>query len=421
MLTRLKVRMHDILRWSETYTRTDMVYMTQGGFWLSLAKVVGLLSSLLFAVAMANLVPPEVFGTYKFVISGAAIIGAFSLGGVGIAIVQAVARGFEGALYQGTKAYLKWSFGVIAISIATAMYYFLNGNSVLAISFLIAGACNPIITGFSFFGTFISGKKDFRTFSIYDTLRNVAPAFAVIATVFFTDNPVLIILAFFVSSVAVNLLLYHSTVRKFRPNERVDPQSIPYAKHLSLMGIMVKIAENIDKVLVFHYLGAAQLALYAFAQTPIGNLKLLNDIPARLALPKLSERNFVELRSSLPRKILLLVGVMAVVVGLYIAFAPFIFRLLFPAYLDAVIYTQILALSLLFAPGTMFGEALTAHMKKKELYFSQALLPIIKIALFLLLLPPFGIWGAVAAIIASQFLTLVLYAFQFWRATFATQ
>ena len=69
----------------------------------------------------------------------------------------------------------------------------------------------------------------------------------------------------------------------------------------------------------------------------------------------------------------------------------------------------------------MFGEALTAHMKRKELYLSQALLPIIKIALFLLLLPPFGIWGAVAAIIASQFLTLVLYAFQFWRATSATQ
>jgi len=27
----------------------------------------------------------------------------------------------------------------------------------------------------------------------------------------------------------------------------------------------------------------------------------------------------------------------------------------------------------------------------------------------------FGLWGAIGAIIASQFLTFVLYAFQFWR------
>ncbi|OGG51101.1 hypothetical protein A2763_02050 [Candidatus Kaiserbacteria bacterium RIFCSPHIGHO2_01_FULL_54_36] len=415
MLTRIKLRVLDLLRWSEAYTRTDMVYATQGGFWLSLAKVVGLISSLLFAVAMANLVPPEVFGTYKFVISGAAIIGAFSLGGVGTAIIQAVARGYEGALHQGTKAYLRWSFGIIAIAIAIAIYYFLNGNEVLAISFLIAGACNPLIIGFSFFGQFISGKKDFRTFSIFDTLRNVAPAFVLIATVFFTSDPVLIILVFFVSCTVTNILLYYSTVQKYQPNELVDPQSIPYAKHLSLMGIMVKVAENIDKVLVFHYLGASQLAIYAFAQTPIGNLKLLNDIPARLALPKLSERSFPELKRSLPRKILLLAGIMAVIVVLYIAFAPLIFQLLFPAYLDSVIYTQVLALSLLFAPGTMFGEALTAHMKRRELYLSQAVLPIIKIALFLILLPLFGLWGAIGAIIASQFLTFVLYAFQFWR------
>ena len=415
MFAKFKELVHDSLRWSETYTRTDMLYATRGGFWLVLAKIVGLSASLLFAVAMANLVPPEVFGTYKFVISGAAIIGAFSLIGIGTAITQAVARGYEGALSQGTASYLKWSLGIVAMSIAISIYYFANGNSVLAIAFLIAGACNPIITGFSFAGQFISGKKDFKAFSINDTLRNAAPALAVIAVVFFTTNPVLIIAVFFVSSVVTNVALYHSTVRKFRPNNRVDPQTIPYAKHLSLMGIMVKVAENIDKVLVFHYLGATQLAVYAFAQTPIGNLKLLNDIPARLALPKLSERNFSELRSSLPRKVFLLVGLMVVIVGLYIAFAPLIFRLLFPAYLDSVIYTQVLALSLIFAPGTMYGEALTAHMRKKELYLSQAVLPIAKILLLLLLLPPFGIWGAVATIIISQFLTFVLYALQFWR------
>ncbi|MDO8514701.1 MAG: oligosaccharide flippase family protein [bacterium] len=416
MFARLKDTLHDTLRWSETYTKTDMLYMTHGGFWLSLAKGVGLFSSLLFAVAMANLIPPEVFGTYKFVLSGAAIIGAFSLTGMGAAITQAVARGFEGALQEGTRAYFKWSWGVIGISIAVAIYYFINDNFVLAISFLIAGACSPIITGFSFFAQFISGKKDFRTQALYDSVRNVTPAAVLILTIFLTRDPILIILAYFVSSALCNFLLHLSTVQRYRPNERVDPDTVVYGKHASVTGILAKVAEQVDKVLVFHYLGAAQLAVYAFAQTPINNLKLLNDIPSRLALPKLSARGLPELQESLPRKVFLLVGIMLVIAIIYIVAAPFVFRLLFPQYLDAIVFTQILAISLIFAPGSMFNEALTAHLKKREMYISQTVLPVTRIALLIVLLPLYGIWGAVGALIVSQALMFALAGFLFWQA-----
>ena len=416
MFARLKSSLHALLRQSEAYTKTDMLYATQGGFWLTLGKAIGLCFSLLFAVAMANLIPREIFGTYKFVLSGAAIVGSFSLLGMGSAIIQAVSRGFEGALRQCVKEYFKWSFGVVGASIAVAVYYFLNGNSVLAISFLIVGACNPIITGFSFFSQFLSGKKDFKLFSIYDPLRNIVPALILIGTVFFTSDPVLIVLVFFVSSALINILLYYSTIQQYRPNDTNDPRTVSYGKHLSVIGVIGKIAGNIDSILVFHYLGAAQLAIYAFAQTPINNLKLLNDIPAKLALPKLTQRGLPELRASLPRKVLLLVLLMFGVAALYIAAAPFVFRILFPQYMSSVVFSQVLALTLVLAPGSMFGEVLTAHMKKRELYTSQITLPLARIALLFILLPLFGIWGAIGATFASQSLMFILYAFQFWRA-----
>ncbi len=421
MFARLKDTLLAFLRWSEAYTKTDMLYVTQGGFWLSLAKGVGMFSSLLLATAMANLIPPEVFGNYKFVLSAVGIIGAFTLTGMGTAIIQAVARGHEGALRTGIRAYLYWSVGMVAISVAVALYYLINSNYVLGISFIIVALCNPLLIAYSFFSQFISGKKDFKTGSFFDSSADLIPAFTLILVLFVTENPILIVLVFFLAGMSVNIFLYRATVKKYRPNDTTDPQTIPYAQHLSLMGIMGKIAENIDKVLVFHYLGAAQLAIYAFAQTPIGQLKLLNDIPAKLALPKLSERNFLDLKTSLPRKVFLLAGIMTVIVIVYIALAPLLFKLLFPKYLGSVIFTQILALSLIFAPGSMFGEALAAHMRKKELYISQTILPIIKIGLFLLLLPAFGIWGAVLTIIASQFLMFVLYAYLFWQAKHETR
>lgn len=390
--------------------------MLHGGFWLILAKGVGMASSLLLATAMANLIPPEVFGNYKFVLSGAGVIGAFSLTGMGTGIIQAVARGYEGALRSGIMSYLKWSLGMVAISLCVALYYFTHGNNTLALSFLLVAICNPLLISYSFFSQFISGKKDFRTQAIYDGIADFIPAIILIMALFLSENPILIILVYFASGIAINLLLHRAMIRKYRPNSGVDPQTIPYVKHLSFMGILGKIGENIDKVLVFHYLGATPLALYAFAQTPIAQLKLLVDIPVKLAFPKLSERNFSELQKSLPRKVFLLVGIMLVIVVAYILFAPFLFKLLFPKYVEAIIYTQILALSLVLTPVSILSSALVAHMKKRELYISQAILPIVKIGLFIILLPLFGIWGAVWAIILSQCVTSIVFGYLFWQA-----
>ncbi len=416
MLASLKRSFHSLARWSQVYTKTDMLYVMHGGFWLTLAKGIGMLSSLLLAVAMANLIAPEVFGTYKFVLSAAGIIGAFSLTSMGTGIIQAVARGYEGALRSGISAYLKWSIGTVGISLAAALYYFLNGNNTLALSLLLVAVCNPILTGSSFFSQLISGKKDFKTQSVFDSIADVVPALILIGALFFTENPILIVFTYFASGIVINLLLHYATVKKYQPNAATDPETIPFVKHLSFMGILGKVGENIDKVLVFHYLGAAPLALYAFAQTPIAQLKLLADIPVKLALPKLSGRSFLELKQTLPRKIFILMGIMLVIAICYIAIAPLVFKILFPKYIGAVIYTQLLAISLVFTPAAMFSAALTAHMKKKELYISQAILPALKIGLFVVFLPLYGIWGAIWVTIAHQFVTFAVFGYLFWTA-----
>lgn len=412
----LKSLAYTIARWGETYTRTDMVYVFHGGFWLTVAKVIGMCTSLAVATALANLIPPEVFGTYRFVLAGAAIIGSFALTGMGTAVIQAVARGHEGSLARGIRDYLSWSGIMIALSSGTAIYYFLNENYLLASSFFIVALCNPLLNAFSFFSQFLSGKKNFRAQAIFDSIADAVPAAALILAVFFTDNPLVIILVSFVSGIFINIALSVLTIRIYRPNSSIDPETLPFVKHLSFMGVLGKIGENIDKVLVFHFLGAAPLALYAFALTPVAQLKLIADIPVRIALPKLSERNYEDLRTTLPRKTFILAGMMCVLAAAYALAAPIIFTYLFPQYIDAVAYTQILAFSLAFTPSAMFASALTAHMKTRELYMSQAVLPLAKIGLFLILLPTFGIWGAIAATIFSQFLTFVLFGYLFWRA-----
>ena len=69
MTGRLRQKMLEFLRWSERYSKTDMLYLVRGGFWLSLNHIAASVSSLILAVAFANLIPAETYGTYRYVLS----------------------------------------------------------------------------------------------------------------------------------------------------------------------------------------------------------------------------------------------------------------------------------------------------------------------------------------------------------------
>jgi len=116
------------LLWSEKYTKIDMVYFVEGGFWVLAGQVASSLAALGLAVAFANLIPKETYGQYKYVLSLASIVGAFSLTGMATAVIQAVARGLDGTLSKAFRLNLKWGVLITAISLAGSLYYFFSGD-----------------------------------------------------------------------------------------------------------------------------------------------------------------------------------------------------------------------------------------------------------------------------------------------------
>ena len=70
------------------------------------------------------------YGNYKYVLSLVGILGAFSLSGINTAVIQSVAQGYEGALAQGFRLNLKYSAGIIGLSLALA---FVTGNMFLGL------------------------------------------------------------------------------------------------------------------------------------------------------------------------------------------------------------------------------------------------------------------------------------------------
>ena len=404
---------YQVLRGSESFFQTDMVYLTKGSFWLSLGQGVAMLSGFLLSVAFANLFTKESFGIYKFIISMTGIIGVFSLTEIGTSVTQAVARDFGGSLRQGFRINLKWSLGILLSGLALSAYYYLNSNMLLSLSVLLAGVLSPVTVSASLYVNYILGKKDFKRNSFYAMIRNAAPAFALILTLVLTRNLPAIIIVYFFSGTIVTLFLYHRTLRVYQnENHKEDPGLSSYSRHLSAMEVIGNVSGYLDKILIFHYLGAVPLAIYAFAIAPVEQLQGGKKILGTLILPKLSGRPFEELQRSGPRKALLLTIYALGLALLWVIFAPYFYKFLFPQYLDSVFYSQIYSFTLLAISGTIFDYMLVAHKKKKELYLHRTIIPIVKISLFFILLPLFGLMGLIVThVIVRSFSGLLAYYF----------
>lgn len=411
----MKEKIYNILRWSEKYTKTDMVYLTKGGSWLALEYSFQVVSSLFLAVAFANLLPKEAFGTYQFIIAMASIVSVFTLTGMSSAIMRSVARGTDGALRYGLQLKLTWSIGIVLASGGLSLYYFFNDNQTLAIAFLIVGAFQPLISSFKLYGPFLVGKKNFQENSTLNILQKLLPFILLLLALFLTKNPLIIVAVYFIANATSVIFLYRYTVRKYKLTITPDPELKSYSKHLSFMESFLKIAGQLDKILMWHFLGAASVAIYTIAQMPVSHIKGLFNLGHPLTFPKFAKKNLTELKIILPKKITKYFFISIITATVYIVFAPFLFSVFFPIYSESVFYSQLLALAILVVPKTFISQSFISHQMKKELYISNISTSIIRIILIAILLPIYGITGAIIALIIAEFYETALLWFLFRR------
>jgi O-antigen/teichoic acid export membrane protein len=367
-----------------------MVYLTHGGFWLISGQVLTTAANFFISVGFAYFLPKSVYGDYRYVLSIFAVLSAFSLTGLNTAIIQSVARGFEGSLRQGFRLAMRWSGLMVAGALAGSAYYFTHGNMFLGFSLLIISLAAPLMNSWGLFVGFINGKKDFKRLSIYTVIDNVVPALLVFGAIFLTDRVIYLVLVYFAANTLMGYVLYERTLSAFRPGAAADPELESYSKKLSVLNVIGIVAANIDKVIVYSFLGSVELAVYGFATAfpdQIRNvLKNLNT----LMVPKFTERSAAGEALSLRRKALqLLALVVAITLG-YIILAPFLYSIFFPKYPESVFFSRLLALMILSSLAMIPSSVFVAQKKEKELAKYTIIGSLFQI---LALVPAAYLWG----------------------------
>lgn len=405
-MDRIKQKTYNLLRKSEKYFKTDMVYLAKGGSWLTFGQLITSTSSFVLSIAFANLVPQTVYGVYRYVTSLAATLAAFSLTGVGTAVTQSVARGFENVIRSAFWMNVRWSALLITISFIGSIYYFLQGNTTLSASLLFIGSFSPFLNSAHLATYYANGKKDFTRLSIYNIAKGVIPALALIATLFVTKNVLIIIFVYFFANTAIALLTYRNAIYFYKPNSIDDPDILEYSKKLSLLGMLSTLTAQADKILIFTSIGAAELAIYSIAMAFPEQIKSALRNLNFLMIPKFAERNpeqTLELRGKIIKLSLFLITITI----LYIVAAPLLYKLFFPTYADeAIQLSQLFSLSILATIGMIPNSLMIAHKRNRDLFIVNTASSIIQLAFLII-----GIyWGGVIGVAISKVVSAYISA-----------
>jgi len=407
MIKSVKEKTYNLLRWSEKYTKTDMVYLAHGGFWLTLGQAVSAASSFFIAIAFANLLPQESYGTYKYVLSVASILSLAVLPGINTAVVRAIAKGDEASIIIATKEKIKWGILGGLGSLAMALFYYLNKNFELSIIFLIISAFIPLMDSFSIYDSYLQGKKYFEKSAKYSVWSQLIYLTAILIGIFLTKNILVLIIFYFSTWTIIRYIFYNRVIKKI--NNKADPEVIKYGRHLTYLQIFNSVSEQAGKLILFNFFGAKELAIYAVAIAPTEQIVGLLKSSSVLIMPKFATQTYDTISKNIIKKTFKFIFVAACITITYFFLAPLLFKIIFPRYFpDAVFYSQIYSLSLvgtaMIIPKTLF----LAHKETAKLYTQNIVVSSVKLILYILLSYKFGIMGLIISVIAARLTSLLL-------------
>lgn len=417
MLERVQKRLVALIRWSERYTQTDMIYLVRGGIWLSVAQFGTSIAGFLLTLILANILTPERLGEYRFLITGFTLLSIFALPGMRTALRESTPKGYRGNLTPAFKAMFKWGLVGSVVSIGATVYYFLNDNNTLAIGFLVIAIATPLYNAATGYLEYLTALKELRKTTLY----TVATRIILVATTgggafLFPHYAWAILAVFLFATIIPNLWFHLRTKREFeKPGSTLDQDITRYAWHITAMTALGLVAGQLDKILVWKIAGAEALAFFFIAYTvPLALSQYLIIIPT-LAFAKFGEKEPTTIRRTLLPKTLKYLFVIIIVSGAYIVAAPLFFNLFFPLYTDAILYSQVLALVPIFGAFLPIKTYLTTLKRTKDLYILSVIPPAMRIAVAVSLIVPFGIWGAVYSLLIEAVVRSMLLIYFFLR------
>lgn len=405
---------HAISRLGERFN-FDAHYFTKNTFWLLVGQGMMSVAAFITTVVFANYVSKQAIGDYRLIVSLYAVLAFFTLPGMGAALMHSVVNNKDGSLAEAVQMRQRYGLFAVVAGIILAFYFgVLKQNPVFGVSVLVAAICVPIIESYSLYIVYLQGKQEYKYSSINTGLVKVISSVAVIGTIFIYPTAVYLIAVFYVSQALVTYYQYRMFLKKFpQKNKSTDEGMLPYAKHASFAGAISLFLSQADKFILYHFFGPISLAQYWIASTIPQEAGRVIWTISQVVYPKFIKGDHAEMKKWLPSKILIVTIGLIAISCLYALIAYPFFSIFFPQYINQVGMSTVLMFANVVVPYTFVWIFYSAKRNIKVAYISNIVDPILQIILFLSLIPFFGVWGLVYALLLKSVIMNIIAWFIF--------
>ncbi len=406
----MKKKVKQFLRRTERHTHTDMLYLVKNTSILSAAQLIQMFIGFALLFLFTNFVDPTVYGTYTYVLSFLPILSLTALPGIDIAFIQHVSVHPTSILSFIQKKKMEWSLLGMLGGLAIAVYYGISGNTTLMALFGVLAIFLPFYTSLPSYQRYFSGKKWFAKLAKTRTIISLSTLICIGIAILFTNSAIFLLIAFLLSSLVIDIYQHIQTKRldAHQVEASLSEQKKVFGYGLKLTGtnILGVISEQIDKILIFQYVGATELAIYSVAMAPIEQSKVLFKHVSAIAFPKFASNSISTLKQTLFYKLILSFIFALVLLIIYVITAPTLFSWFFPAYIDSVPLSQILAISILAFPLIIISTVFEAQKKIHTIYAFRIIGSLVQIGLLWFFATIYGMIGIVIARVLSRFFYL---------------
>lgn len=354
---------------------------------------------------MVRYLSKDGFGIYQFACIAVSTVAFVALPGLDNAVMQGVSRGSLGLYPRATRtSFLASIAGGVLLLIGAAWAVWQRPG--LAAPLAAAALIFPFYLGIAQWKCVFLGKMQIRKWSYIEIATAVVTSVLLVSAVFLRVDSLAVFTAlYFLPGAAVNIAITLSYYLRLRntPATADDDTLFRYGLHTSAVTVVSLIAEQIERIVIFLAISPAALAVY-YAGDRISEVirSIFQDIAGILA-PR-----FARMQSyggDLSKAIALACAVVGVaIVAFAFTLAPPIMIWMFgKQYAASIPYAQALLCSVAIGNVGQFqfrfirSQVDTTAFSKITIWTSS-----IRIATCLLLVPVFGVWGAVSGVFIQR-------------------
>ena len=369
-----------------------------GGAWLFFEKILLLGKGLILAYLYANWLSREVYGEYQFIIAFLGVVSILIFPGMGVAIVQALARGKDGIFSRAASLLFRSAFLGSGILFLSAGYYLYSEKPDLAKSLALLALVFPGYIVMNIWRYYYTGKAQFdrlvRTSIVLETISLLSTS----AALLYFPQLIWLVMLGVALPIPFSLLLVWRLHMKTRDMDS-DSDNIRFGRSISYTVGLSTLATYGDKLILGHFLGFSDLAVYSVALIIPEQAK---GAIASFMVPLLPQYSAAGKKGELKDHFIFFAVIsFAGAVTLYFLM-PIFFRMVFPQYVDGILFARVLLVILLFIPFVLLETFFRSQKKERVVFRANFIGSVLGLVLAIGLVPAFGIIGAVFAKLLGQ-------------------